>query len=113
MPRREQPARLVEERGDEPAVGEPRAALVALVVREGRLVLGRAFFGRMLEVKADLVPAAPEARGIVLRGNARGYRRPPCSKWALKKFSDPDVAIADEAEISSESVAAATICAKR
>ena len=38
---------------------------------------------------------------------------PPRSKWALKKFSEPDVAIAAEAEISSASVAAATIWAKR
>ena len=40
-------------------------------------------------------------------------RIPPRSKWALKKFSEPDVAIAADAEISSASVAAATICAKR
>jgi hypothetical protein len=38
---------------------------------------------------------------------------PPRSKWALKKFSEPEVAIAAEAEISSASVAAATIWAKR
>ena len=32
---------------------------------------------------------------------------PPRSKCALKKFSEPDVAIADDAEISSARVAAA------
>ena len=42
-----------------------------------------------------------------------GYRSPPRSKWALKKFSEPEVAIDADAEISSASVAAATICAKR
>jgi hypothetical protein len=41
------------------------------------------------------------------------HRMPPRSWWALKKFSDPAVAIAAEAEISSASVAAATICASR
>ena len=38
---------------------------------------------------------------------------PPRSKWARKKFSEPAVAIAEEAEISSARAAAATICAKR
>jgi hypothetical protein len=41
------------------------------------------------------------------------HRMPPRSWWARKKFSDPAVAIAAEAEISSARVAAATICAKR
>lgn len=40
-------------------------------------------------------------------------RRPPRSWCARKKFSDPAVAIADEAEISSASAVAATSCAKR
>ena len=50
-------------------------------------------------------------RGGLVCGD--GQRMPPRSKCALKKFSEPDVAIAAEAEISSASVAAATICAKR
>ena len=40
-------------------------------------------------------------------------RSPPRSWCAWKKFSEPAVAIADEAEISSASAAAATICANR
>ena len=55
-----------------------------------------------------------------LVGRLDGHRRiiavqrsPPRSWWARKKFSDPAVAIAEEAEISSASAAAATIWAKR
>ena len=45
--------------------------------------------------------------------SARRQRSPPRSRWARKKFSEPAVAIAAEALISSASAAAATIWAKR
>ena len=51
-------------------------------------------------------------RGICLNGSDQ-WRLPPSSWWARKKFSEPAVAIAALAEISSARVAAATICAKR
>jgi len=111
VPGRDEPARLVDQRGDHPAVRETRPALMALVERERRLVALRALGLRLREVEADRVVAAPEARRVVVRGDLQ--RMPPRSKCALKKFSEPDVAIAAEAEISSASVAAATICAKR
>jgi hypothetical protein len=86
-------------------------ALVPLVEREPRLVTVRALAFRLRQVEADRVVAAPEAGLVVVR---RDFQRiPPRSKWALKKFSEPDVAIAAEAEISSARVAAATICANR
>ena len=90
---------------------EPRPALVALVERKCRLVPLAALNLGLRKVEADRVVPAPETRGIVVRLDLQ--RMPPRSKCALKKFSDPDVAIADEAEISSASVAAATIWAKR
>ena len=90
---------------------ETRPALVALVEREGRLVAVGALSVGLWEMEADRVVAAPEAGRVVLRRDAQ--RRPPRSKWALKKFSEPEVAIADDAEISRASVAAATIWAKR
>jgi hypothetical protein len=86
-------------------------ALVPLVERERRLVPVGAFALRLRQVEADRVVAAPEAGRVVVRRDLQ--RIPPRSKWALKKFSEPDVAIAAEAEISSASVAAATICANR
>jgi len=92
-------------------VREARPALVALVEGERRLVAVGALGLRLGKVESDRVVAAPEARRVVVRRDLQ--RMPPRSKCALKKFSDPDVAIADEAEISSASVAAATICAKR
>ncbi len=90
---------------------EARPALMALVEGEGRLVAVCPFGLGPGKMEADRVVAAPEAGRVVLRRDLQ--RRPPRSKWALKKFSEPDVAIADEAEISSASVAAATIWAKR
>ena len=86
-----------------------------------------------MELGADEVGASSEEVGPGAVGSVRAFelldlvgpgavspdesqlaqRSPPRSKWALKKFTEPDVAIAAEAEISSASVAAATICAKR
>ena len=111
VPRRREPARFVDQRRDHAAVREARPALVALVEGERRLVAVGALGLRLRKVESDRVVAAPEARRVVVRRDLQ--RMPPRSKCALKKFSDPDVAIADEAEISSASVAAATICAKR
>ena len=90
---------------------EARPALVALVEREGRLVAVGSLDIRLGEVEPDRVVAAPKARRVVVRRDLQ--RMPPRSKWALKKFSEPEVAIAAEAEISSARVAAATIWAKR
>jgi hypothetical protein len=111
VPGRHEPARLVDERGDEPTVDQSRATLMALVEREVRLVAIGSLGLRLWEVEAERVVSAPEARGVVVRWDLQ--RMPPRSKCALKKFSEPDVAMADEAEISSASVAAATIWAKR
>src|SRR5262245_6603693 len=111
VPGGDEPARLIDQRRDHPAVRETRAALMALVEREGRLVAVGALGLGLREVEADRVVAAPEASRVVVRRDLQ--RIPPRSKWALKKFSEPDVAMAAEAEISSASVAAATIWAKR
>jgi hypothetical protein len=111
VPGDEQAADLVEERRDEAAVDEARPALVALVEREPRLVPVGAFLLGLGKVEADRVVAAAEAGRVVVWRDVQ--RRPPRSKCALKKFSEPDVAIEAEAEISRASVAAATICAKR
>jgi hypothetical protein len=95
---------------------DPGAALVVLAEANGRQVGRdpRLVREREVEMEAERVLAAPEAGRVVMRRDRRGaYRRPPRSWWALKKFSEPAVAIAADAEISSESVAAATICAKR
>jgi hypothetical protein len=93
-------------------MNEPRRGLVALVEAERGLVLRRALLARMRKVDSGrVVAAAPAGRVVVRRDLAQ--RSPPWWKCALKKFSDPAVAIAAEAEISSASVAAATICAKR
>jgi hypothetical protein len=92
-------------------VREAGPALVALVERERDLVGVGALLRRLREPEADWVVAAAEASRVVVRRDLQ--RIPPRSKWALKKFSEPDVAIAAEAEISSARVAAATICAKR
>jgi hypothetical protein len=83
VPRREQPARLVERGADESSVHDPGPGLVTLAEREGRLVALDSLLGRARKVEAvpALVPAAP-ARRIVVRGNLL-YRRPPRSKWAL------------------------------
>jgi hypothetical protein len=93
-------------------VDESRRRLVALVEAEGRLVVRGALVGGMWQVDTGRVVAAAPAGRVVVRRDA-AQRRPPCWKCALKKFSDPAVAMAAEAEISSASVAAATICAKR
>ena len=87
------------------------AARVALVERKGRFVAVGSLDLRVWKVKSDRVVAAPEAGRVVVRRDLQ--RMPPRSKCALKKFSEPEVAIAAEAEISSASVAAATIWAKR
>jgi hypothetical protein len=107
VPRREQAADLVQESGDHPAVRETRPALVPLVERERRLVAVGALLLGMWQVEADRVVAAPEAGRVVVRRDLQ--RIPPRSKCALKKFSEPEVAMAAEAEISSARVAAATI----
>ena len=112
VPGGEQPAGLVERGGDEAAVDESGSGLVVLVEAEACFVSLDALLRG--ERKADpgrMVSAAP-ALGIVVRRDP-AQRKPPCWKCALKKFSEPAVAIAAEAEISSASVAAATICAKR
>ena len=107
VPRRHEPAGLVDERRDEPSVREAGPALMSLVERERRLVAVGALLLGMWQVEADRVVAAPEARRVVVRRDLQ--RIPPRSKCALKKFSEPEVAIAAEAEISSARVAAATI----
>jgi hypothetical protein len=113
-PGREQPARLVERRGDEAAVDEPRPGLMALVEMDVGLVQLRALLLGCGQVEAERVVAAAEARRIVMRRNDRRvYLSPPRSWCALKNSREPAVAIAAEAEISSASVAAATIWAKR
>jgi hypothetical protein len=101
-------------------VDDPRAALVVLAEDDRREVLRDPLLRREREVQAErVVRAAAEAVAVVVRRDRRGLaarlgqRRPPRSWWAWKKFSDPAVAIAALAEISSASVAAATICAKR
>jgi hypothetical protein len=88
-------------------VREAGAALVPLVERERRLVVVGALLLGMWQVEADRVVAAPEAGRVVVRRDLQ--RIPPRSKCALKKFSEPEVAMAAEAEISSARVAAATI----
>ena len=112
VPRGEQSARLVERGRHQPAVHEPGCRLVALVEAEPRLVAFGALLGRLRKTDAVRVVATPPAGRVMVRRDS-AQRRPPCWKCALKKFSDPAVAIAAEAEISSASVAAATIWAKR
>ena len=112
MPGGEEAAGFVQRRGNEAPVHEPRARLVAFVEAEVGLVSLCALLGGLRKVdSARVVAAAPAGRVVVRRDPAQ--RMPPCWKCALKKFSEPAVAIAAEAEISSASVAAATICAKR
>ena len=111
VPGGEQTGGFVERSADEATVDEPGPGLVVLAEREGRAVRRRAGLGRLRKVDPGRVVATPPAGRVVVRRDA--YRRPPRSKCALKKFSDPAVAIAADAEISSASVAAATICAKR
>jgi hypothetical protein len=93
-------------------VGKAGPGLVPLVEAETCVVALCAFYGGMRQVDSGRVVATAPASGVVVWRDSR-QRNPPCWKWALKKFSEPAVAIAAEAEISSASVAAATICAKR
>ena len=111
VPGGDEPARLVDQRRDHAPVRQAGPALVALVERERRLIAVCALLLRVWKMKSDRVVAAPEAGGVVVRRDLQ--RMPPRSKCALKKFSEPEVAIAAEAEISRASVAAATIWAKR
>ena len=53
--------------GDEPAVGDPRPSLVALVEGEVSLVLGRAGLGGLRQVQPVWVVAAPPTRRVVMR----------------------------------------------
>jgi hypothetical protein len=108
VPGREQAAGLVERRADETAVDEAGRGLMLLAEREGGVVRPDALIGRERQVDPGRVVTAPPTRGVVMRRDSL-QRNPPRSKCALKKFSEPDVAIAAEAEISRASVAAATI----
>jgi hypothetical protein len=108
VPGGQEPARLVERSGDESSVGQPGPRLVALVEVEASLVALGALFRRWRQVDSGGIVSAAPALGIVVRRDPV-QRKPPCWKCALKKFSEPAVAIAAEAEISSASVAAATI----
>ena len=94
---------------------EARTRLVVFGEREASLVALGAFHRRLRKPDAGrVVAAAPTGRVVVRRRDAKlGYRSPPRSKCALKKLPEPAVAIEAEAEISSASVAAATIWAKR
>jgi hypothetical protein len=95
-------------------VREPWPALVPLVEVEVGLELLEALRDRLAEPDPKRVVAASPAGRIVMRRDAVvGQRNPPRSWCALKKFSEPAVAMAAEAEISSASAAAATIWAKR
>jgi hypothetical protein len=114
VPGREDPGRLVQRGGDEASVDEARPCLVVLGEGEAGFVLANSLFGRVRKPDPGrVVPAAPAGRVVMRRDSRLGYRSPPRSKCALKKLAEPAVAIAAEAEISSASVAAATICAKR
>jgi hypothetical protein len=116
VPGREQPAGLVEGGGDETAVDKPWPCLVLVRELEIGLVLSQAFALRLREVDSGrVVAAAPAGRVVMGRNRLRAapQRRPPRSWCALKNSREPAVAIAAEAETSSASVAAATICANR
>jgi hypothetical protein len=93
-------------------VDQPGPRLVAFVEVEASLVAFRSLRGRKGQMDSVGIVSAAPALGIVVRRDS-AQRKPPCWKCALKKFSDPAVAIAAEAEISRASVVAATICAKR
>jgi hypothetical protein len=93
---------------------------VELAVRRPNVLAGCAVAAPVLEAE---VPLTSLHTSLTLGGSCRRakspsggsdrYRRPPRSRWARKKFSEPAVAIAAEAEISRASVAAATTCARR
>ena len=80
VPGREQPARFVERRRDEPAVHEPRAALVSLVEREVGLVLGQPLGGGRRQPQAGGVVAAAPARRVMVRGDLLHARRSRTSR---------------------------------
>ena len=124
VPGCEQAADLVQEGGDHPAVrqaGPPWCRSSNENVVSYRSTPSRSGCGRWKPI--GLSPHPKQAGSccggtftLLFRGlspSRKCQRSPPRSKWALKKFSEPDVAIAAEAEISSASVAAATICANR
>jgi hypothetical protein len=67
VPRREQPARLVERGGDEAAVDDSRAALVPLVEAEAGFVALGSLLGRLRQPDALGVVAAPPTGRIVMR----------------------------------------------
>jgi hypothetical protein len=108
----EKPAGLVERGADKAAVHEAGPGLMLIVKGERRLVARQSLLLGDGQVDSCRVVAAAPARRVVMRRDAV-QRMPPRSKCALKKFSEPEVAIAADAEISSASVAAATICANR
>ncbi|MDQ3995630.1 MAG: hypothetical protein M3303_01280 [Gemmatimonadota bacterium] len=75
MPRRQEPARLVEGGRDEPAVDEAWARLVTGVERDRRLVLGDALGLRQRKSEPGGVLAAAPARRIVVWRDAESLRR--------------------------------------
>jgi hypothetical protein len=82
MPRRKETARFVERRADKAAVGDARAALMALAEGKGRFVPLDALLSGEGQLDSIRVVAATPARRLVVRRNSL-YRRPPRSKWAL------------------------------
>ena len=117
VPGSEQPARLVQCGRDETAVNDPRAALMLRVELEAGLVELEPLHLGLRQAQPERVLAATETRWVVVRRDPLApvvaHRRPPRSWWALKNSCESAVAIAAEAEISSASAAAATICARR
>jgi hypothetical protein len=71
VPCGEQPARLVERGADDPAVRDPRAALVVDAERHDRRVLVRALVRRDRHSQPELVVAAAEARRVVMGRDPR------------------------------------------
>src|SRR5205809_2170307 len=63
---RDEPARLVDQRGDHAAVCEPRPALVALVEGEGRFVAVCSLDLGVWEAKSDRVVATPKTGRVVV-----------------------------------------------
>src|SRR4051812_48563380 len=106
--------RLVQRGRHDPAVHDPRRALMALAEADRRVV-GLALHRVPREVQAErVVRPAAEAPGVVLRPHGRGaHRTPPRVWWASTKLAEPAVAIEATAETSRHSAAAATIWASR
>jgi hypothetical protein len=69
VPGRDEPARLVDQRRDHPAVRQPWAALMPLVEGERRFVPVRALGLRVRKVESDRVVPAPEAGGVMVWRN--------------------------------------------